>query len=128
MKYAKKSAEAQLLLRRTLIDRLSQAEPDIPQACRWIREAVGLNQEDFARLIGLSRPQLARIERGEANPTLESLLAIGKPFGLKLGFIRPDQMLARPSGDPAQEPAPPKPTSARARAIRMQPLTFKKKP
>jgi len=72
----------------TLISRLERLGPGMSQATKMIRESLGLNQQDFAQLIGISKPQLARVERGEANPTQDTLEAIGKPFGLVLGFVR----------------------------------------
>lgn len=90
MRSAKKSPEALQALRHTLVNRLTQEHPDVASAARWIREALGLNQTEFAALVGLSKPQIAKLERGEANPTLETLLAIGKPFGLRVGFYHPD--------------------------------------
>lgn len=92
MRYAKKSPEELQALRRSLVNRLVQEQPPIPVAARWIRESLGLNQGDFAALVGLSKPQIARLERGEANPTLDTLLAVGKPFGLTIGFCHPDQV------------------------------------
>ncbi|NIF72976.1 helix-turn-helix transcriptional regulator [Burkholderia sp. Ap-962] len=93
MRYARKSPEALRELRSTLPERLARERPDIASAARWIREAIGLNQEEFAELVGLSKPLVARLERGEANPTLDTLNAIGKPFGLRIAFV------------PRQEPA-----------------------
>ncbi|MEX3629800.1 MAG: helix-turn-helix transcriptional regulator [Burkholderia sp.] len=87
MRYAKKSPEALRELRSTLPERLARGRPDIAEAARWIREAIGLNQEEFAELVGLSKPLVARLERGEANPTLDTLNAIGKPFGLRIAFV-----------------------------------------
>ncbi|WP_022652568.1 helix-turn-helix domain-containing protein [Aquaspirillum serpens] len=89
MRYAKKSPEALQILRQTLVARLAQSQPTVAEAARWIRESLGLNQREFAKLVGLSTPQIARLERGEANPTLETLMAIGKPYGLYVGFIHP---------------------------------------
>lgn len=105
MRYAKKSPEELQALRRTLVSRLVQEQPPIPVAARWIRESLGLNQGDFAKLVGLSKPQVARLERGETNPTLDTLLAVGKPFGLTLGFCHPDQVTQNASTDPL--PVPP---------------------
>ena len=95
MRYAKKSPETLQTLRQTLVARLAQSQPTVAEAARWIRESLGLNQREFAKLVGLSTPQIARLERGEANPTLETLVAIGKPYGLHVGFIHPT-MLPQP--------------------------------
>lgn len=90
MRSAKKSPEELQTLRHTLVLRLTEERPDVASAARWIREALGLSQGEFAGLVGLSKPQIAKLERGETNPTLETLLAIGKPFGLRIGFYHPD--------------------------------------
>jgi len=92
MRYAKKSPDELQELRRTLVSRLMQSQPSVADAARWIRESLGLNQREFAKLVGLSTPQIARLERGEANPTLETLLAVGKPYGLGIGFSHPDML------------------------------------
>ncbi|MEW9898402.1 helix-turn-helix transcriptional regulator [Chitinivorax sp. PXF-14] len=93
MRYAKKSPEELQALRRTLVSRLAQSQPGVAEAARWIRDSLGLNQREFAKLVGLSTPQVARLERGEANPTLETLLAVGKPYGLGIGFSHPDMLV-----------------------------------
>lgn len=59
-----------------------------------MRMALGLSQDVFARMLKLTRRQLAEIERGKANPTAETLERIGKVFGFTLGFV------------PAERPAP----------------------
>lgn len=38
---------------------------------REIRQAMGLRISDLAELVGVSRPYLSRVERGERNATLE---------------------------------------------------------
>ncbi|WP_186104248.1 helix-turn-helix domain-containing protein [Burkholderia gladioli] len=73
MRSAKKSAEELRALRHALPERIERDQPDVGEATRWIREAIGVNQAEFARLVGLSKPLIARIERGKANPTLDTL-------------------------------------------------------
>ena len=34
------------------------------------RKAEGLTQEQFGKLLGVSQPYIARLERGDANPTI----------------------------------------------------------
>lgn len=142
MRSAKKTDEELLALRRSLVSRLMQERPDIAQAARWIREALGLNQMQFAELVGLSKPQIAKLERGEANPTLETLLAIGKPFGLQVAFYHPTATLTpvESAQAAATHPSPlttepiPQPQVFEAKRIRrgakgeMPVLNFKKKP
>lgn len=121
MRYAKKSQEELQELRRTLVRRLTLEQPDLATATRWIRESLGLNQRDFAALVGLSTPQVARLERGEANPTLETLLAVGKPYGLRVGFCHSDYAVSS---------AEPEPYTASLRApgrVQLPRLNFDKK-
>ena len=128
MRYPKKSPETLLALRCGLVQRILREQPEIPEAARWIRESLGLNQQDFARLVGLSTPQVARLERGEANPTLETLLAIGKPYGLSLGFTHPSlaQLLVPDTGAPLNA-TPPTRRPGHKRAP-LPPLSFTKPP
>jgi len=44
----------------------------------------GLTQEDLARKIGTKQSAIARIEAGNANPSIEFLEKITKAMGLKL--------------------------------------------
>lgn len=79
----------------------------------------GLTQQEFAALVGVSTPQIARLERGEANPTLATLQAVGKPYRLQVGFVHPDTRL--PDG-PDTQVAPP--ASSKPRLL--PPLSFDK--
>ena len=46
-----------------------------------------MTQDEFAKIIGLTRRQVAEIEAGAANPTLETLVKIGRLFGFAVGFV-----------------------------------------
>ncbi len=142
MRSAKKSPEELQTLRHTLVSRLAEERPDIAAAARWIREALGLSQTEFAILVGLSKPQIAKLERGETNPTLETLLAIGKPFGLRIGFYHSDveyttspTLSASKAGEEfgAKPPPPPSPllplrkTPGSSTKVEVPKLTFSKK-
>jgi transcriptional regulator with XRE-family HTH domain len=89
MRTRKRTQEELALLRRTLATRISTEQPPLHEAARWVREALGLSQEAFGKLVGLSKPQVSKLEKGEGNPTLKTLQAIGRPFKLQLGFIPP---------------------------------------
>lgn len=95
MRTRKRTEEELAQLRRTLATRLATEQPPLPVAARWVREALGLSQEAFGRLVGLSKPQVAKLEKGEGNPTLKTLQAIGRPFRLQLGFIPPAAAVMR---------------------------------
>lgn len=142
MRSAKKSPEELQALRHTLVSRLTEERPDVASAARWIREALGLSQGEFAGLIGLSKPQIAKLERGETNPTLETLLAIGKPFGLRIGFylpgvkhvVSPTQVSPESLGEgevapliPPSQTFPPRSIPRTATKIGVPKLTFTKK-
>ena len=60
---------------------------EIGEAVRRMRHISGLTQPEFARHRGISVQALRQIESGKANPTVATLNAIAKVFGLKTGFV-----------------------------------------
>ncbi len=52
-----------------------------------LRKARGLNQEDFARAIRVSRQTVSSIETGKYNPSLELAFTISDFFGLPIEDI-----------------------------------------
>ncbi|WP_414528449.1 MULTISPECIES: helix-turn-helix domain-containing protein [Nostocales] len=54
-----------------------------------LRKASGLNQRDFAELVGIQQPQLARIESGKQVPKFETLakLASGAGYAVEIRFV-----------------------------------------
>ena len=46
-----------------------------------LRKSLGLNQEDFARSIHVSRQTVSAIETGKYNPSLELAFVISDFFG-----------------------------------------------
>lgn len=74
-----------------LYDALERGELSLQQACRRMRRILGLPQPAYARLIGISAQTLMDFERGKGNPTLETLEAIARPFGLEICFRRRPQ-------------------------------------
>lgn len=52
-----------------------------------LRRARGLNQEDFARAIRVSRQTVSSIENGRYNPSLELAFTISDFFGLPIEAI-----------------------------------------
>lgn len=52
-----------------------------------LRKARGLNQEDFARAIRVSRQTVSSIETGKYNPSLELAFTISDFFGLAIEDI-----------------------------------------
>jgi len=53
-----------------------------------LRESLGLTQEQFAEKINKPQSTVARIENGNANPTVKTLYEIGNAVGktLKISF------------------------------------------
>ena len=52
-----------------------------------LRKAIGLNQEDFAREIRVSRQTVSSIENGKYNPSLELAFVISDFFGKSIEEI-----------------------------------------
>ncbi|MDR5012366.1 helix-turn-helix transcriptional regulator [Agrobacterium fabacearum] len=73
--------------RRTLAERARTGDLRLPEAVVEIRRGLGLTQDEFAKTLSLTRRQVAEIEAGTANPTLETLGKIGRLFGFTVGFI-----------------------------------------
>lgn len=73
--------------RRTLAERARNGDLRLPVAVAEIRKGFGMTQEEFAKALALTRRQLAEIEAGTANPTLETLERIGRLFGFVVGFV-----------------------------------------
>ncbi|WP_454849985.1 helix-turn-helix transcriptional regulator [Rhizobium binxianense] len=73
--------------RRTLAERARTGALRLPDAVAEIRKGFGMTQEEFAKTLSLTRRQVAEIEAGAANPTLETLERIGRLFGFAVGFV-----------------------------------------
>ncbi len=97
----KLAGDQQRALRRALHDAVEQGGYPWDKSIRDMRQALGLTQEQFARAFKLTKRQVAGFEAGTANPTVETLARIGRPFGFEVGYIRraPD-----PPSSPPEEP------------------------
>ncbi|MCV3764696.1 helix-turn-helix transcriptional regulator [Rhizobium sp. TRM95796] len=73
--------------RRTLAERARTGDLRLPGAVADIRKGFGMTQDEFARTLSLTRRQVAEIEAGAGNPTLETLEKIGRLFGFGVGFV-----------------------------------------
>lgn len=93
------SREEKLALRLEVANLAHRGQLRLPQAIRQMRRCLGLTQAEFADRFGLTRIQLIALERGRANPTLETLEKICKPFGFVVGFV-PREKHSAP--DPAE--------------------------
>ncbi|HCV73998.1 MAG TPA: XRE family transcriptional regulator [Agrobacterium sp.] len=70
-----------------MAERARTGDLRLPEAVVEIRRGLGLTQDEFAKTLSLTRRQVAEIEAGTANPTLETLGKIGRLFGFTVGFI-----------------------------------------
>ncbi|NSZ87264.1 helix-turn-helix transcriptional regulator (plasmid) [Agrobacterium tumefaciens] len=86
-RWRKPTKEEILENRRTLAERARTGDLRLPEAVVEIRRGLGLTQDEFAKTLSLTRRQVAEMEAGTANPTLETLGKIGRLFGFTVGFI-----------------------------------------
>jgi DNA-binding XRE family transcriptional regulator len=78
-----------VLAKRQLIEAIDNGELTVGQAVRRMRRITGMSQKAYAqKIVGISPRVLAEIERDSANPTVETLNKIGRPFGYVVGFVR----------------------------------------
>ncbi|MET0777041.1 transcriptional regulator [Pseudomonas prosekii] len=83
------SIDARTLLIESIQVGLADDTLSINEAVRRLRvEVTGFNQTQFARMCKISVRTLVHLEHGEGNPTLKSLNAVFRPFGLKMGVVR----------------------------------------
>ena len=50
------------------------------------RLAAGMTQRQLADTSGIDQAEISRIERGQGNPTAQTLQALGTPLGVSLDF------------------------------------------
>ena len=71
-----------------LREQLAEGHISLGQAIRQLRTKVtGLNQTNFARMCNLSPRHLRQLEQDAANPTVETLNVIFRPFGMQVGIV-----------------------------------------
>jgi len=75
-----------------------RGELRFPEAILEIWASLGLTQAEFAQYFGLTRVQVIALEKGKANPTVETLDKIARPFGFVVGFV-PQKGAHRPPAD-----------------------------
>lgn len=54
---------------------------------RQLREKKGISRKVLSELCGLNSDAVRRYERGEAEPTMHSLMAIAEFFGVSLDYL-----------------------------------------
>lgn len=87
-RWKKPTKEEILNNRRSLAERARRGGLHLPDAIAELRKGIGLTQSEFAAIIGLTRRQLADIERGTANPTIQTLQKVGRLFGFEVAFVQ----------------------------------------
>ncbi|WP_365887935.1 HipA domain-containing protein [Ensifer sp. SSB1] len=86
-RWKKPTKEEISVLRARLREKAASGELRFPDGVVEIRKSLGLTQEQFATLTGVTKRQVAEIETGKANPTVETLQRIGSLFGFSVGFV-----------------------------------------
>ncbi|MCD9570896.1 helix-turn-helix domain-containing protein [Pseudomonas protegens] len=82
------SLEQRGLLIDNIRQELAAGRLSVGDAVKRLRtEVTGLHQSQFARMCRISLRTLIHIEHGDGNPTLKSLNAVFKPFGLQMGVV-----------------------------------------
>src|SRR3954463_11847763 len=79
---------------------------------REARSRLGLSQRQLAERAGLSSGMLCLIERGEANPSVQSLLGLAEGLGLPLASF-----FAEPTTEPNSGAADTEPSSSCRRMV-----------
>jgi DNA-binding XRE family transcriptional regulator len=51
------------------------------------RLSAGMTQSDLAKASGVDQADISRIERGQGNPTAQTLDALAAPLGVALSFV-----------------------------------------
>ena len=51
------------------------------------RQEQGISQRQLEAMSGVKQPQIARMERGDANPQLDTLLKVLAPLGKTLAIV-----------------------------------------
>lgn len=81
------SADERLALRRALHEDVAAGRVEWGEGVRRMRRALGMTQARFAQVFKLTRRMVVDMEAGRANPTVETLARMGKPFGFQVGFL-----------------------------------------
>ncbi len=69
--------------------KITTVSKKIGQSLRKIRERKGITQEQLALDAGLNRAYIGYIERGERNPSTDSLVKIAKALKVKSSELLP---------------------------------------
>jgi ribosome-binding protein aMBF1 (putative translation factor) len=91
MKLSEMNTSDELLAEQLREDPEFRAEWERTALARAIAVAVvrfrtdrGLSQRGLASLLGMTQPQLARLERGDVNPSMDTLVRVAGGLGIEL--------------------------------------------
>ncbi|MGH8777565.1 helix-turn-helix domain-containing protein [Paraburkholderia sp.] len=97
-------------------DRRNSVATAVGQRIKACRIEAGLSQEELAFDAHLDRTRVGAIERGDANPTVETLAQIAFVLGMTLSqLFEPLHVSLRPDGDRKAIPVSPEPKPRRLR-------------
>lgn len=89
------SIDARILLIESIQQDIADGSLQLGEAVKRLRvEGAKMHQSDYARLCKISVRTLIQIEQGEGNPTLKSLNALFRPFGLQMGVVRRQRQIS----------------------------------
>lgn len=63
------------------------------QRIRRERKKLSLTQEQLAEMTGVSHAYIGQIERGERNPTLETLVNLANRLGVSIDYLLQDSLV-----------------------------------
>jgi transcriptional regulator with XRE-family HTH domain len=63
------------------------SEETVGERFRHLRLSNGLNQVDFSKSIGISQGSLSEIEKGKTNPSIDTVIATSKAFGISTDWL-----------------------------------------
>ena len=72
------------VVREALIQGVRDETLDIAKALRMTRQVVNKNQNEYAKLVKVSKKVIADIESGKGNPTLVTLNKLFAPMGFEI--------------------------------------------
>lgn len=82
-----KDKEIRKRTKEELYKAMETGDIDVAQAVKMVRIICGLNQDEFAKKVGVTRKTISLIETGKGNPGIQVLKKILKPMKLKISVV-----------------------------------------
>lgn len=86
----------------------ARAEVQLAIAVAQLRERRGMSQRDLARETGIKQPQIARLEKGDQLPTLDTLWRLLSALDARMELGPHGRVTVRPLSQRASRRASPK--------------------